>query len=187
MSKLKNIKINIFILIFLLSSTQEQFQKGDKPEMNNDIPPPDKDRNSNNDNKLNEINNLKKKYERIIKENNNSKAKLKKYNLYYYIFEIINIIFALFISLYFMNQIYYFYKYKYNIITNHECIDSVIDIKIKNNNANNNEIHISDKNNIFHKSENHYINQQNNEIKYENNSIINIGAPPATFMKQNSK
>ena len=187
MSKLKNIKINIFILIFLLSSTQEQFQKGDKPEMNNDIPPLDKDRNSNNDNKLNEINNLKKKYERIIKENNNSKAKLKKYNLYYYIFEIINIIFALFISLYFMNKIYYFYKYKYNIITNHEYIDSAIDIKIKNNNANNNDIHICDKNNIFHKSENHYIIQQNNEIKDENNSIINIGAPPATFMKQNSK
>ena len=86
-----------------------------------------------------------------------------------------------------MNQIYYFYKYKYNIITNNECIDSVIDIKIKNNNANNNDIHICDKNNIFHKSENHYINQQNNEIKDENDSIINIGAPPATFMKQNSK
>ena len=187
MSKLKNIKINILIFFLLLSFTQEQFQKGDKPEMNNDIPPPDKDRNSNNDNKLNEINNLKKKYERIIKENNNSKAKLKKYNLYYYIFEILNIIFALFISIYFMNQIYKFYKYRYNIFAMPDYSHSTVEIKIEGNNENNNYNVNGKENNDFQRSENQNIKRQNSEIKDENNSIENIGAPPATFIKQNSK
>ena len=186
MSILKNITINILIFILLLSGTQEDL-KNDKPKMNDDLPTPNNNINHNLDTKLDHIKNLKKKYESIIKENNSSKERLKKYNLYYYIFEILNIIFALFISIYFMNQIYKFYKYRYNIFSMPDYSHSTVEIKIEGNNENNNDNVNGKENNDFQRSENQNIKRQNSEIKDENNSIENIGAPPATFIKQNSK
>ena len=133
MSILKYINIYILILFLILSSSQEQYED-DKHKIEDDIPPldkPDKNKNKKFDDNLNDMNNLKKKYESIIKENNNSKEKLKKYNFYYYTFEILNIIFALFIFTYFMNQIFKFYKFRYNIQVNQE--NSVSNVEIKNN------------------------------------------------------
>ena len=181
MSISKYINIYILILFLILSSSQEQYED-DKHKKEDDIPPPDKpDKNKNKkfDYNLNDMNNLKKKYESIIKENNNSKEKLKKYNFYYYTFEILNIIFALFIFTYFMNQIFKFYKFRYNVRVNPE--NSVSNVEIKNNFNNENE------NNDIDKNENQNNEQKICEIKNENNYIKDIGAPPATaFFNEDS-
>ena len=75
-------------------------------------------RNNNNDNHMGNWNNnmgnenLQKKYENMIKKNIILKEKLKIYNLYFYIIESINIIFALIILSCTIHKLYKYYKSK---------------------------------------------------------------------------
>ena len=133
--------------------------------------PPDLNENNNfNNNKINKTNDLRKKRESLIQEIINSKAKLKKYNLYYSIIEICNIIFALIISFFIINRLYKYYKSRKNRINqNNNNIISVVDID-------NHDIDII-KRNLNEIS----IYKQSFEIKAENNIVDKGEAPPLTF------
>ena len=77
-----------------------------------------------------------------------------------------------------MNQIFKFYKFRYNVRVNPE--NSVSNVEIKNN--------FNNENNDFNKNENENNEQIVCEIKDENNYIKDIGAPPATaFYNEDSK
>ena len=170
----KNIKLNTLILLIVLSCTQEQPKS--KPGGDIDIGLPsdrrddNRNMNINNNNKLNEINDLKKKKEDIIKENINSKAKLKKYNILYYIIEIINIFFALFIAIYLIIKTFNYYKSRQTgIEANPNNIISYVEVLPNNNNILNNSMN---ERSIF---------KQSFEIKGEDNIEDNKEAPPLTF------
>ena len=151
MSTLITKKLNIFILIMIISSIKLQ---PPMPEKGDDEPfgegnfggPPDKN------------DEWRKQYEIIIKEIINSKYKLKKYNKYCLIMEILNILFASIIILYLAIILYKYRKSKnkniFPIIGNNNI--SIIEIS-------NDERSIS---------------KQSLEIKSENKIEDNQDAPP---------
>ena len=176
MSILKTKNLQFFIIIISLLLINSQPCKSERPPIgkDKDEEPPDlknnKNLKNNNLNIFTDLNDLKKKHEIILKENINSKAKLKKYNLYFSIIEFFNIIFALILSFFIIKRLYTFYKSKRN--ENNQMNDNIISVvEINNNNIdiikrNLNEISIS---------------KQSFEIK-GNNEIIDKGeAPPLTF------
>ena len=171
MTILKNIKLDALILLIILTYTHEQ--PNIKPRDENDFGPPsdrrddNRNMNINNINKLNKINDLKKKKEDIIKENINSKAKLKKYIRLYYIIEIINIFFALFIVLYLIIKIFNYYKSRQTgIEANPNNIISYVEVFPNDNNIYKSRM---DERTIY---------KQSFEIKSENNVEDNKEAPP---------
>ena len=89
-------------------------------------------------NKLREINILKEKTKDISKNIDESKNKLQKYNLYYYIMVIINIIFATILLLFLFYKVLYQKKHKRILNTNY------MNISIDNNdNKKDNKISIT--------------------------------------------
>ena len=159
-------KINfifIFISIILIKSAPRKQNGKSNIHMNNmhgNI-----NNNNKNSNNFDKLSNLRKKHDNILRENINSRAKLKKYNLYFSIIKILNIIFALIIFLFIINKLFNYYKNRKKKNTQNENnIISVVDI------ANNDS-------NLFQRS----IYKQSFEIKGENNNIDNQSAPPLTF------
>ena len=142
----KNVILLLIFLLFFIKCNPQIRKKGppgkqEKKENNN--PPPDNLDNNHNDRpneknnnepRLNKIDELEKKKENIIKEIFNSKAKLKKYNIIYNIIEIVNIIFALIISSYFVSNLYEFIRKKKNQ-SNSSFDVSINDINIDNREA----------------------------------------------------
>ena len=142
----KNVILLLIFLLFFIKCNPQIRNKGppgkqEKKENNN--PPPDNLDNNHNDRpneknnnepRLNKIDELEKKKENIIKEIFNSKAKLKKYNIIYNIIEIVNIIFALIISSYFVSNLYEFIRKKKNQ-SNSSFDVSINDINIDNREA----------------------------------------------------
>ena len=181
MSILKTNKLQFFVIItsilLINSQPKNQGKPGGLPmqKNNNDEPPDLKDGKNLNDNKLNnnnliKIDDLKKKHEIILQENINSKAKLKKYNLYCSIIEFFNIIFALILSFFIINRLFTYYKSRRN--ENNQINNNIISVvDIDNNNIdiikrNLNEISIS---------------KQSFEIIGENDTADKGEAPPLTF------
>ena len=159
MSLLHLRKINFIIILISIVLIKSMPRKQNGP---NNINKNNKHGISKNNGNFNGINNLR---DNILKENINSKAKLKKYNLYFTIIIILNIIFALIIFLFIINKLYEYYKNRKNRNNQNENnIISVVDI------ANNDS-------NLFQRS----IYKQSFEIKGENNNIENQCAPPLTF------
>ena len=142
----KNVILLLIFLLFFIKCNPQIRNNGppgkqEKKENNN--PPPDNLDNNHNDRpneknnnepRLNKIDELEKKKENIIKEIFNSKAKLKKYNIIYNIIEIVNIIFALIISSYFVSNLYEFIRKKKNQ-SNSSFDVSINDINIDNREA----------------------------------------------------
>ena len=142
----KNVILLLIFLLFFIKCNPQIRNNGppgkqEKKENNN--PPPDNLGNNHNDRpneknnnepRLNKIDELGKKKENIIKEIFNSKAKLKKYNIIYNIIEIVNIIFALIISSYFVSNLYEFIRKKKNQ-SNSSFDVSINDINIDNREA----------------------------------------------------
>ena len=142
----KNVILLLIFLLFFIKCNPQIRNNGppgkqEKKENNN--PPPDNLGNNHNDRpneknnnepRLNKIDELEKKKENIIKEIFNSKAKLKKYNIIYNIIEIVNIIFALIISIYFVSNLYEFIRKKKNQ-SNSSFDVSINDINIDNREA----------------------------------------------------
>ena len=142
----KNVILLLIFLLFFIKCNPQIRNNGppgkqEKKENNN--PPPDNLGNNHNDRpneknnnepRLNKIDELEKKKENIIKEIFNSKAKLKKYNIIYNIIEIVNIIFALIISSYFVSNLYEFIRKKKNQ-SNSSFDVSINDINIDNREA----------------------------------------------------
>ena len=97
----RNKLLNFFIVIlsiFLIKTSpigKDKPEDLDLPDEDIDNRPPNLKNNIFNNNKIDKFDDLKKKHKYIIQENINSKAKLKKYNLYCSIIEKCNIIFAL--------------------------------------------------------------------------------------------
>ena len=173
MSIIKAKKLEFFIMIISILSIISSQKPGGAPlgEKNDkDGPSPSNINKDLNNNNFNKINDLRKKHEIILQENINSKAKLKKYNLYFSIIEFFNIIFALILSLFLINKLYAFYKSKRN--ENNQINNNIISVvEIDNNNIdiikrNLNEISIS---------------KQSFEIKGENDIVDKGEAPPLTF------
>ena len=180
MSILKTKNLNLFIIIISIllikSFPEDRGKPGGLPigKINNNEVPPDLNNNNNNKNLINNdfnaINDLRKKHEIILQENINSKAKLKKYNLYFSIIEFFNIIFALILSFFLINRLYTFYKSKRKE-NNHINNNIISVVEIDNNNIdiikrNLNEISIS---------------KQSFVIKGENDIVDKGEAPPLTF------
>ena len=120
---------NIFLLIIFIhfiKCNPQQNEPGSPPDKNRDKDDLDifdisdnKKKNipnnniHNNRNFLKEsFNDLKRKKETVMKENINSKAKLKKINMIYNIIQFFNIIFASIISIYFLIKMYLFINKK---------------------------------------------------------------------------
>ena len=176
MSILKTKNLQFFIIIISLLLINSQPYKSERPPMgkDKDEEPPDlknnKNLKNNNLNIITDLSDLKKKHEIILKENINSKAKLKKYNLYCSIIEFFNIILALILSFFLIIRLYTYYKSKRN--ENDQINNNIISVvEINNNNIdiikrNLNEISIS---------------KQSFEIKGENDIIDKGEAPPLTF------
>ena len=131
------IYINLYIIILMIFFSKEQ-------------------RNNNNDNHTGNWNNnignenLEKKYENMIKKNIILKEKLKIYNLYFYIIESINIIFALIILSCIIHKLYKYYKSKKNTIIQirQNNISSSVEINNNINSNKNQKIEIKDDNNF---------------------------------------
>ena len=142
----KNVILLLIFLLFFINCNPQIRNKGPpgkKEKKENNNPPPDNLDNNHNDRpneknnnepRLNKIDELEKKKENIIKEIFNSKAKLKKYNIIYNIIEIVNIIFALIISSYFVSNLYEFIRKKKNQ-SNSSFDVSINDINIDNREA----------------------------------------------------
>ena len=174
--KIKNLYLFIIIISILLikSEPEERGRPGGSPKgkiYNNEGPFLNNNNNKYlNNNNFNELNDLRKKHEIISQENINSKAKLKKYNLYFSIIEFFNIIFALILSFFIIKRLYTFYKSKRN--ENNQMNNNIISVvEINNNNIdiikrNLNEISIS---------------KQSFEIKGENDIADKGEAPPLTI------
>ena len=151
MSTLITKRINIFILLLIISLIKLQ---PPMPEKGDGEPfdeggfggPPDK-----NDDR-------RKQYEIIIKEINNSKYKLKKYNKYCLFMEILNILFALIIILYLAIILYKYRKSKNKNIFPINGNNNISIIEISNDERS--------------------ISKQSLEIKTENNIEDNQDAPP---------
>ena len=160
-------KINfifIFISIILIKSAPRK-QNGKNDIHLNNMHGNINNNNNKNSNNFDKLGNLRKKHDNILRENINSKAKLKRYNLYFSIIKILNIIFALIIFLFIINKLFNYYKNRKKKNTQNENnIISVVDI------ANNDS-------NLFQRS----IFKQSFEIKGENNNVDYQSAPPLTF------
>ena len=139
MSILKTKNLQFFIIIISLLLINSHPNKSEKPPMtkDKDEEPPDlknnKNLKNNNLNIINDLSDLKKKHEIILKENINSKEKLKKYNLYCSIIEFFNIILALILSFFLIIRLYTYYKSKRN--ENDQINNNIISVvEINNNN-----------------------------------------------------
>ena len=170
MSNLNNKEINFLIILMILLSIKSIPNKKDKPDIGipddikDNLPPDLKDDNKiktniHNSKEFDKVDDLRKRHENIIKENINSKAKLKKYNLYFFIIEMLNIIFAIIIILYVISKLYQHYKLRRNriILINNKI--SFVD-ELKNERS---------------------IYKQSIQIESQNNDLEDKEAPPVNF------
>ena len=95
--------------------------------------------NNNDDSKRKNLDELREKTQNMIKQNIEVKKKLQKYHLYYYIFVILNIIFAFIILSFIFYKVYSYYHKK--ILNSNISMVSIVnnDSEIAQNNNNNNK------------------------------------------------